>query len=94
MTHRTQGPVAAQASDRYSGPMEDAVPAGHVPQRFNSMLQVHPDVLLGNAWSGGGQESQAPYGTRNCGSQVLLDPVTTPGRGEAQDGHGCTARTR
>ena len=47
MTHRTQGPVAAQALDRCGGPMEDDAPAGHAPQRINSMLHVHPDVLLG-----------------------------------------------
>ena len=50
------GTLGSQASDRCSGQIEDAVPTGHVPQRFHVMLQVHPDVLQGERavrrWSG------------------------------------------
>ena len=69
MARRTQGPVLARRPT-VQWTDSSAVPAGCAPYQLHVIIQVHPDVILGDAWTGGGQASHGPYGTRNCVGQV------------------------
>ena len=83
---RTQEPVVLRHSI-CAGLMEDDASLDML-RTDQQHVPCAPRCTPGDARLGGEQESQAPYGTRNCVGQALMYPVVMPGRVMTRTGAG------